>query len=72
MRRIGDLFTAMGFKPEGSNSVKTAFLKHLEKAAQPPSIENLEEIPKQQSTERQLSFDVEVLQAGNPTTKKSA
>lgn len=72
MRRLGDLFTQMGFKPEASNSVKTAFLKHLKKAATATSMENRKEIPKQSPSDRQLSFDADVLEAGNFTAKKSA
>lgn len=75
MRRIGDLLKDLGFKEGSSVEVQKAFIKHLVNAADRSSIQNVSLIPEQKSkpteseksanTPDQLSFDPEILKAGN-------
>lgn len=73
MKKVGDLFAELGFRPEGSDSVKRAFVENLVKAAsqnasavaRPPSAASVVPTPtkpaartkKAASPETQLSFD---------------
>ncbi len=50
MKKVGDLMAELGFRPEGSESVKRAFIENLVRAAAAPA--------KKERKEEQLSFDL--------------
>ena len=56
MKKVGDLMAELGFKPEGSDSVKRAFIENLVRTAnensRPRSV-----APEKPKAENQLSFD---------------
>ncbi len=55
MKKVGDLMAELGFKPEGSDGVKRAFIENLVRAA--GGAEKLR--PKKPSEPTQLSFDLD-------------
>lgn len=69
MKKIGNLFKELGFKKEASLDVQRAFFKHLVQAADRSTYQNpspiSEQIKPRENTDPQLSFDPEVLKAGN-------
>ena len=56
MKKVGDLMAELGFKPEGSEGVKRAFIENLVRAAGGP--EKLR--PKKPVEPVQLSFNLDV------------
>ena len=72
MKKIGNLFKELGFKKDSSIEVQRAFFKHLVLAAdrstqQNPSLFSEHKAKIENKTEQpsQLSFDPEILKAGN-------
>lgn len=70
MRKMGDLMKDLGFNQEASMDVKKAFIRHLVKAADRSSPQNLTPIAKQPEPKKcelpagtQLAFDLELLKA---------
>jgi hypothetical protein len=66
---MGDLFKELGFKAEASPRVQRAFFKHLVQAADRSTQQNRDLFSEQKSKAEnpsdQLSFDPEILKAGN-------
>lgn len=72
MKKIGNLFKELGFKKDSSIEVQRAFFKHLVQAADRSTQQNSSLFSEQKQkaeikTEQasQLSFDPEILKAGN-------
>lgn len=71
MKKMSELLAEMGFKEDSTSSVQQAFLKHLIKAETAISRQNSSLISKQINPSSatpepvQLSFDNEILKAGN-------
>ncbi len=68
VKKVGDLFEELGFRKEGSDSVKRAFVENLVRAATqtPPA-----HAPSKRQ-EEQLSFDFDALETGAETTQLSS
>ena len=86
MKKVGDLFEELGFRKDGSEGVKRAFLKNLVRAANESAIER-GQLPlkvqvaapsKAPIKEQQLSFNFEALEETSgpetpfPTGKRNA
>ena len=58
MKKMSKIMEELGFRPEGSNEVKKAFIKNLIRQAnlQDPSLQRLKETKKTLVSEEQLSF----------------
>jgi len=72
VKKMGNLFKNLGFKKGSSQTVQRAFFKHLVRVAESSSHQNpslfLEQKPKLEPVNenlKQMSFDPEVLKAGN-------
>ncbi len=66
MKKMGDLFKELGFRKEASPSVQRAFFKHLVQASDRSTAKDSKQISEQSVAQpEQLSFDPEVLKAGN-------
>lgn len=73
MKKVGDLFEELGFRKDGSDSVKRAFVENLVRAATqtpPPQAPSVIATSKQQ--EEQLSFDFDALEGGAETSQLSS
>lgn len=72
MKKMGDLFKELGFKKDSSLEVQRAFFKHLVRSGDRSTQQNPDLFSEQKSKSetqkppaQQLSFDPEILKAGN-------
>jgi hypothetical protein len=65
VKKVGDLFEELGFRKDGSDGVKRAFIENLVKAAAQTPLKTPLNTP---IKEEQLSFDFESLESGGPET----
>jgi hypothetical protein len=72
MRRIGSLYTKLGFNRHAANSTQESLVKYLKMDAEQISPHSFGKKLELKSEHEQLSFNDEILQAGNFGPKRAA